>query len=228
MAWLIALALFLCIGTLICSSADRSAAKRSQRIMLLQDQQTEFVASLYVLGWNYFQEMEPDILRKAQSAGLDDLYGYDLEVYSEAIYGKPISQIAIEKALRDMIVHQETMFSYEESGTTLDDIHKKLVPALDTATFSAESEAARWEEDIKYYYAAGAHLQQFDLFFNAWLAGKVKSDWIKKQIPRYDDPRTYKDALGVLRAGVPHGYESEIQKKRIIEQAADGGESWPG
>lgn len=224
MAWLITLALFLCIGTLICSSSDRRSAKRSERIMSLQDQQTEFVASLYVLGWNYFQEMEPDILHKARSAGLNDLYGYDLEAYSEAIYGKPISQIAIEKALKDMITHQETMFSYEESGTTLDDVHKKLVPVLDTAAFSVEEEAARWEEDIKYYYASEVHLQQFDLFFNAWLAGAVKSNWIKTQIPRYDDPRTYKNALGILRAGVPDGYEHEIQQKRIIEQAVTEGD----
>lgn len=192
--------------------------------MSLQDQQAEFVASLYVIGWNYFQEMEPDALRKAKIAGLSDLYGYDLEAYSEAIYGKPISQIAIEKALSDMLVHCETMFSYDKSGTTLDDIHEKLVPVLDTTAFSIEEEAARWEEDIKYYYASGVHLHQFDLFFNTWLAGKVKSGWIKKRIPRYDDPRTYKNALGAVRAGVPRGYESEIQQKRIIEQAATRGD----
>ena len=57
MAWLIALALFLWIGGSICKAADYQSGKKARKSIDLYDGQNEFVGSLYVLGWNHYQEL---------------------------------------------------------------------------------------------------------------------------------------------------------------------------
>lgn len=219
MAWLIALALFLWIGGSICKVADHQTDKRAKKIINLWDAQREFVANLYVLGWNYYQKMEPSVLQAAKSSGIDCLFGYDLEMYSQALNGKPISQMAIEQALQDMIHHGEKVFSYNPKSTWLDSIHDKLLPVATNEGIAVVDEAARWEEDIQFDHSSEYHLPQFDDFFNFAVAGDVQSDWIKQQIPKYDDIRVYKDSLGMTRADTPKYYEQEIKERRQLEQA---------
>lgn len=114
MAWLIALALFLWIGGSICKVADHQTDKRAQKSIDLYDRQNEFVGSLYVLGWNHYQELEPVVLQSAQAAGLRNLCGNDLEKYSEALMGEPISQKAIAQALQELVDHGEQLFIHKE------------------------------------------------------------------------------------------------------------------
>ena len=219
MAWLIVLVLFLWIGGSICKVADHQTDKRAKKIINLWDAQREFVANLYVLGWNYYQKMEPSVLQAAKSAGIDCLFGYDLEVYSEALNGKPISQAAIEQALQDMIHHGEKVFSYNPKSTWLDSIHDKLLLVATNEGISVVDEAAKWEEDIQFDHSSEYHLPQFDDFFNFAVADDVQSAWIKQQIPEYDDIRVYKDSLGMTRADTPKYYEQEIKERRQLEQA---------
>ena len=219
MAWLIVLALFLWIGGSICKVADHQTDKRAKKIINLWDAQREFVANLYVLGWNYYQKMEPSVLQAAKSSGIDCLFGYDLEVYSEALNGKPISQAAIEQALQDMIDRGVKMLSYNPKSTWDDSLHDKLIPVSSGQSISASDEASLWENDIKYEYASDFHLPQFNLFFDFYLAEQAKIAWIKQQIPEYDDIRVYKDSLGMTRADTPKYYEQEIKERRQLEQA---------
>lgn len=219
MAWLIVLVLFLWIGGSICKAADHQSDRQAQKIINLWDAQREFVANLYVLGWNYYQKMEPSVLQAAKSAGIDCLSGYDLEMYGQALDGKPISQAAIEQALQDMIDHGEKMFSYNPKSPWDDSIHDKLIPVSSGQSISASDEAILWENDIKYEYASDFHLPQFNLFFDFYLAEQAQSAWIKQQIPEYDDIRVYKDSLGITRADTPKYYEQEIKERRQLEQA---------
>ncbi len=216
MAWLITLALFLWIGGAICKLIDVQSASKSRQIMRTQDAQEEFVANLYVLGWNHYQELEGPVLNAASSAGLRDIYFYQLEKYSEALNGKAISEMAIEMALCDMVRHNEPLFCYDTNATFDDPVSSKLTPIKVATTSYAAENAAKWEQDVLY---DGDHIGWFENFFDFALAEKVKSDWIKRQIPQYDDRRVYLDPFGSRKVHTPDDYEETIKERRQLEQA---------
>lgn len=216
MAWLIALALFLWIGGSICKVADHQTDKRAQKSIDLYDRQNEFVGSLYVLGWNHYQELEPVVLQSAQAAGLRNLCGNDLEKYSEALMGEPISQKAIAQALQELVDHGEQLFIHKEDVRLSAPLLEKIIPIVELPSSYVDREAQAWEQEIK--MDSGA-LHPFDQFFWMGPGYYIKSDWIKQQIPEYDDIRVYKDSLGMTRVGTPRNYEQEIKKRRQLEQA---------
>ena len=216
MAWLITLALFLLVGGAFCKLIDASNSHKSKQIMRIQEAQEEFVANLYVLGWNYYQELEGPLLRAAKNAGLRDAYFQELEKYSEALNGKAASEQAIEMALNDLVKHNEPLFQYASDATFDDSVSSKLIPIkVATASYAAEN-AAKWEQDILY---DGYRIGWFENFFDFPMAEKVKSEWIKQQIPQYDDVRVYRNAIGERRALTPDDYEETIGERRKFEQA---------
>lgn len=216
MAWLIALALFLWIGGNICKAADYQSGKKARKSIDLYDGQNEFVGSLYVLGWNHYQELEPVVLQSAQAAGLRNLCGNDLEKYSEALIGEPISQKAIAQALQELVDHGEQLFIHKENVRLSAPLLEKIIPIIELPSSYVDREAQAWEQEIK--MDSGA-LHPFDQFFWMGQGYYIKSDWIKQQIPAYDDIRIYRNSLGYIRPGTPRNYEQEIKERRQLEQA---------
>lgn len=216
MAWLITLALFLWIGSAVCKAIDAQSASTSRRIMRMQDAQEEFMANLYVLGWNYYQELEGPVLLSAKDAGIDLRSWIDKEKYSEALNGEPISQTALRRALRDLVAHNEPLFKHDPHGMRVYHLFEGLTQIKAPYPSYVDYEAKKWEKDA---LAMSGPPCNFETFFDFPTVRYVKSEWIQKQIPEYDDIRVYQDVLGDERYGTPKNYKETIRERRKLERA---------
>ena len=217
MAWLITLALFLWVGGAFCKLIDASNSHKSKQIMRIQEAQEEFVANLYVLGWNHYQELEGPVLRAAQNAGLEFLNALDMERYSVALNGKSITQMSLERALQDMVDRGAPLFVHDPNGVPMYTMSTGLTRILTPYPASyVKDEASKWSTNIA---MCSGPIPNFGKFFDFSLVHAVQRFWIERQIPEYDDVRVYRDALGKERCGTPKNYEETIKERRKFEQA---------
>ena len=223
MAWLIVLALFLWIGGSICKVADKANCQRGNRIVQMQTDRYEFVANLYILGWNDYQSKENKLMDVALCAGpqVPHHKWEDIENYSQQVFGEGIFHSSCRAALSLMKSKGLPMFSHNEDYHE-SDIIKELSPVAFSNTFDTDKEATCWVREMERDFHC--LLPPFSDFFHFYLADQTEVPWICKLIPDETDPRVpyyVFDNSRWTRKGLPTGFLETIAKKQKLQQAVE-------
>lgn len=185
MAWLITLALFLVVGGGIAKFIDAERDKQYLRSKRPDIAPNEYYANIYVLAWNYYQILEPQVLRayakeKPNIPGANIPGSSGMSQFSEKAFGEDLQLLAVKKALLEL---------ESKKAIQLDRTDKVKVQTL------AEE--------------ALANIPNLGYFYNWGTAALTTTSWIKHNIPRNTDSRTYR-AGTLVRTGTPRGYPDAI------------------
>lgn len=185
MAWLITLCLFWAIGTVIANGIDSHHKHQFQTYQNVQKQGDLFVARTYVLAWQYYQQVESQVLQAiASEADLDLKYASipcsgEMNRISKQIFGESIRHRAVREAWQKQselgwpIYTLTAAQNPNASGTTW-----RLARAQN---LNAEKEATILSDRIP----------NLGYFYSWQTADLVKNGVASNYIPQRGDIRTY-------------------------------------
>lgn len=184
MAWIITLALFWGIGSLLCRKIDKRTAVQYERKKEERENHDFFFASIYVMAWYYYQQLEPQVLNAwAEIPGggperANFPASIQMEKFSEQIFGEPITHKAIKTALQrrselgwPIYVPAQTAQAPYDRGWTLSD--------------------SQWIDFDTIASALISKIPNLGSYYQWSMASQVERGPISEYIPPHEDPRTF-------------------------------------
>lgn len=212
MSWIIALVLLFWLGMTVCKIADKTKYKEFQSNREEHDHQIEFIANLYVVAWEYYQDLEKQAISAWYADGMAGCPtpGYELTTYSRNSFGMSAEDKSIVLAYQFLRDHGIPVYKKNPNLREGRKFGRELIQVEPRERIDIEETALG--------FSSMDELRNIPQIYNFYLANHVQNELIKQKIPSKFDVRTYTfyaRTKRLERPGVPKGYADEVRMEYV-------------
>lgn len=214
MAWLITLALFWGIGSLIAKGIDYADGRRVHNELAEADKQQLFRYRLYVVAWPYYQKLEKQAIQEWENHGFTKHPFTVREVFESfqtELFGATIEQTAFRLACQYLSGHGFPIYTPNPARTSLSHMHERYIPVR----FSSDVDFAALSYEV---YKDIFPIQPLDNFYHSYYAENMQADTLLKFVPPIIMPEVgyYKyGGYDYPRPGSPYDYDEKCRLYRL-------------